>query len=385
MFSEFVLVFIFLQRHHWLRENRYQTRPREPGRYLVSLITCTGHQLWEKAAAQPRHSATRSIANWKTKWRAAGRPRQYGDMAANATAGISNAQLETLGEAMMISGYINLCLLVCEIGMLTYGPRGETRHMLDTMAHILTGPISFLGFLNGGFTSSILFFLSLWHFMCDSGRARPSYLRVRPRTCEECWVWFESLWLLLHHWYIGTFKLLSTDLASQLEGLDLQTGNVRFLIRTWVLGATLSHLSFGMSALKMRGSTPARALSVVFRMGAAGAIVLTQSKMELRYAYGWDLTWMTVILGLTVRKEISAALQSKSIKTSPVGVGAAASYASDAGAAKPPPNPIISMEARLVARLRLQAENAKRDRAATMDIKDELVSRLSAGSPLFSA
>ena len=81
--------------------------------------------------------------------------------------------------------------------MLVYGPTGAYRHTLDTMAHILAGPISFLGFLNGGFTGSFFFFLSLWHFLCDSGRARPSYLRERPRTREEFWIWFESLWLLV--------------------------------------------------------------------------------------------------------------------------------------------------------------------------------------------
>ena len=278
-------------------------------------------------------------------------------------------QLETVGEAVLISGYLNLCFLVCEVGMLAYGPTGPIRHTLDTMAHILAGPISFLGFLNGGFTGSFFFFLSLWHFLCDSGRARPSYIRERPRTREEFWIWFESLWLLvrksrphargrhscsllsqlqpavsaaaccpscsllsqlqvpaaaccprltsplliasrrqLHHWYIGAYKLLASDLASQLQGIDVSSGSTRFIIRTWVLGATMSHLSFGMSALNLSGHALLRAMSVLFRMGAAAVIVLGSGfRTELRAAYAWDLCWMTVILSLTARKALLSA------------------------------------------------------------------------------
>jgi hypothetical protein len=93
-----------------------------------------------------------------------------------------------------------MCFLVAEIAMLTHGPSCERRHSLDMMAHILTGPISFLAFLNGGFMGSFFFFFSLWHFLCDSNRARPSCVLVYPHTRAEFWVWFESLWLLIHHW-----------------------------------------------------------------------------------------------------------------------------------------------------------------------------------------
>ena len=78
---------------------------------------------------------------------------------------------------------------------------------------------------------------------------------------------------------------------------------MRFLVRTWVGGATMSHLSFGMTALAMKGATFFRVLSVVMRMGAASAIV-AQYEGALRLAYIWDLCWMTVILSLTVRKAL---------------------------------------------------------------------------------
>jgi hypothetical protein len=61
-----------------------------------------------------------------------------------------------------------------------------------------------------------------------------------------------SFWLLLHHWYIGAFKLLASDLHSQLTTIDVSTGSIRFIVRTWVCGATLSHLSFGMEALQSK-------------------------------------------------------------------------------------------------------------------------------------
>jgi hypothetical protein len=219
--------------------------------------------------------------------------------------GLSPETINTVLEAVYISSYLNICFMVAEIAVLAYGPQGSYRQTLDTLAHILAGPISFLGFLNGGFVGSLFFFLSLWHFLCDSGQARPSLIRECPTSWAEFWVWFESCWLLLHHIYIGAFKLLSTDLAGQLEGVNTSRGPVRFLIRTWVGGATMSHLSFGMTALHLKGATFFRALSVFMRMGAAIAIVIVHSdQTALRMAYTWDLVWMGVILSLTVRKAL---------------------------------------------------------------------------------
>ena len=208
------------------------------------------------------------------------------------------------GEAALISAYINICFIVAEVAFVVYGPKGEFREALDTLAHILAGPISFLGFLNGGFMGSLCFFLSLWHFLCDSGRARPSYVRVCPRNRHEFLVWFESFWLLLHHWYIGAFKLLSTDLASQLPGIKFNSGDLRFYVRWWACGATLSHLSFGMQALGMKNHVYARVLSVVLRMGSAALIVALRDNLAVRVAYAWDLVWMTVIITLTICKAV---------------------------------------------------------------------------------
>ena len=64
---------------------------------------------------------------------------------------------------------------------------------------------------------------------------------------------------------------------SQLQGVNTSEGPIRFLIRTWVGGATMSHLSFGMTALGMRGATFFRVLSVFMRMGAASAIVVVHA------------------------------------------------------------------------------------------------------------
>jgi len=209
-----------------------------------------------------------------------------------------------LGEAIMISAYLNFCFFVAEIAFVQYGPPPHHRHALDMMAHILTGPIAFLGFLNGGFLGSFAFFFSLWHFLCDSNRARPSLVRVLPTSMAEFWVWFESLWLLIHHWFIGTFKLLSTEL--RIPGTDTNAEPIRYYIRTWILGATLSHLSFGMGALGMGGASFVRIASVGFRMGAALTIVLKQFGTNFTIAYTWDLIWMSVILALTCRKAICA-------------------------------------------------------------------------------
>ena len=289
----------------------------------------------------------------------------------NTTAGeaINDEMIYTVAEAIMISFYINMCFFVCEIAMLSFGPGGEVRHVLDTMAHILAGPIAFLGFLNGGFMSSLFFFLSLWHFMCDSGQSRPSYIRVLPLNREEFWIWFESTWLFLHHWYIGAFKLLSTDLADQLTGINLQSGSIRFLIRTWVLGATLSHLSFGMAALHMRHHEVLRALSVLFRMGAATAIVggVSNPATQVRLAYAWDLVWMAVILSLTARK----ALCTRATVTSKHGPESGNAAISGDGPEQPGDaahqahpsmtDSELAMHQRLVGRVRAQQPNSRKE------------------------
>ena len=206
-----------------------------------------------------------------------------------------------LFEAGLISFYLNMCFLVAEIAVLKHGPDRERRHQLDMMAHILTGPITFLAFLNGGFMGSIAFFAGLWHFLCDSGRARPSLIFVRPCSRAEFWVWFESLWLLIHHIFTGSVKLIGTELA--VPGTDLTAKPIRFYVRFWLLGATLSHLSFGMSALKLSGATAARVASVLFRMGSA-LLMAAQFDMQFKIFATFDLCWMTVILLLTLRKAV---------------------------------------------------------------------------------
>eukprot|EP00966_Prymnesium_polylepis_P222105 5139277-Prymnesium_polylepis.1 len=46
---------------------------------------------------------------------------------------------------------------------------------------------------------------------------------------------------------------------------DTTAEPIRYFIRTWILGATLSHLSFGMSAIGMKGAVTCRVASVGFR------------------------------------------------------------------------------------------------------------------------
>ena len=105
-----------------------------------------------------------------------------------------------------ISIYINLCLMVAEVAVLAFGPRDHHRETLDTLAHILAGPSPSSDSSTAG-SWIVFFFLSLWHFLCDSGEARPSLIRVCPTNWKGLGL-FESLWLLIHHVYIGAFKLL---------------------------------------------------------------------------------------------------------------------------------------------------------------------------------
>ena len=85
----------------------------------------------------------------------------------------------TVLEGVYISIYINLCLMVAEVAVLAFGPRDHHRETLDTLAHILTGPISSSD-SSTRFNGIALFLpvavalpLRLWE-------ARPSLIRVCP-------------------------------------------------------------------------------------------------------------------------------------------------------------------------------------------------------------
>ena len=50
----------------------------------------------------------------------------------------------------------------------------ETRKTVDGLAHILTGPISVIAFYSSDTLGTVLFFGSLWHFLCDCAATRPT-------------------------------------------------------------------------------------------------------------------------------------------------------------------------------------------------------------------
>ena len=199
---------------------------------------------------------------------------------------------------LLLSIFINICFLVAEIVSLKTGPQGERRLMLEAYAHILTGPVSFIAFFNQGFTGSFLFFCTLWHFLCKSGRGRPSYILAWPChagiTRLEAWWWFEAFLMWMHHVFIGAFKL-----ALDLGFFDL-TGSgssvsPKHIIRIWLGGACLSHLSHGMVMYSIRGGLTARLLSVLMRMGGEALLITTQTG-ALRAGMILDMAWMTTML-----------------------------------------------------------------------------------------
>ena len=218
-----------------------------------------------------------------------------------------SSNLADFAAAVFISVYLNSCFLVAETIMITHGPQGKLRVMIDAMAHVLSGPIAFIAFFNGGFLGTFLFFCSIWHFLCDTGNARPSYVFLSPcrngASCEKRFVWFTSFWLLVHHTFIGVFKL-SIDMGivdPNAPGCESCTPP-HHLIRSWMAGATMSHLSMGMSHFGLRGAVQLRLLSLVLRVGVGEVgLILTQRGTLLQLAMMWDLFWMTIMIALVMR------------------------------------------------------------------------------------
>ena len=223
---------------------------------------------------------------------------------------IDAAQINNFLAAVIISVYINGCFLVAEIAFISHGPQGRTREMIDSMAHILSGPIAFISFFNGGFLGTFMFFMAIWHFLCDTGTARPSYVFLSSSLCRHgCsgkLQWFTSFWLLVHHVFIGVFKL-SLDLGLvDISGATCMRpeGCISpvHMTRCWMGGATMSHLSFGMAHFGLKGAMPIRILSIVLRVGVGDiGLVLTQPGSLIRLAMSWDLFWMCVMIALTLR------------------------------------------------------------------------------------
>jgi hypothetical protein len=228
------------------------------------------------------------------------------DCCCNSSNNGGDIGLADMAAGAFISGLLTFTFFVAEIASTSIGHNGEARANLEAFSHILSPPIAFIAFFSPDFTGTFLFFASLWHFFSESGQARPTSVLVLPSkrpggtNLYNVLSWFQSLWLLVHHYFIGGFKVASTFGFVDLNNAALPESGVSptHLIRTWMAGATLSHLSFGMEFFGIGGAIAVRLLSVVFRMGAAAAMVATQDLL-IRASMSWDLFWMTVQLSPT--------------------------------------------------------------------------------------
>jgi len=80
-----------------------------------------------------------------------------------------------IAQPLLLAVFINLCLFVGELAtLIAYRGVTETRKNIDGLAHILTGPISVISFYSSDSLGTVLFFGSLWHFLCDCAATRPT-------------------------------------------------------------------------------------------------------------------------------------------------------------------------------------------------------------------
>lgn len=199
---------------------------------------------------------------------------------------------------MVWSIFINACLFVGEIAMRTFDSSRDVQRAIDGFAHIILGPVTAVTFYSSDSFGTLLFFGSLWHFFCDSGQTRPSYVLLLPgmagRTSRiDYFRWCESFMFLLHHIFMGAVKLA-------LCMGDINKSNERLLLFVFIMGAGLSHISFGMNIFGIRGAFNVLKLAQVLRLGAAATTIgVTAGKNDDWYFLMiGDLIWLGTVLAI---------------------------------------------------------------------------------------
>ena len=249
-----------------------------------------------------------------------------------------------LARALLLAFWIHLSLFVGELAMLTGGPSPEMRRKIDGMAHILTMPITIVSFYQADTIGTILFFASLWHFLCDCAATRPTYVLLLPgfggRTTLLHYVrWFEACWIALHHVLIGTVKF-AIDWGLIAQPKKPHGGS---LLLVFIVGAGLAHLSFGMSAFGIRGSAALLVVSQILRIGAdigMSQYHVHEANRDWVVLMRGDLAWIVVMFAIRLlvfglRKRAPNKTRRRTEPTSRVHMGVD-ELATVKGAAPPP-------------------------------------------------
>lgn len=229
-----------------------------------------------------------------------------------ADAAIPSAEAQTVGafliqilRAVMLSIFMNFSLFVGELAMLVNGPSEDVRRGIDGLCNILVGPVSVISFYYPDSLATLLFFGSLWHFLCDRAATRPTYLLLFPwqKPGRDSLRWFESCWILVHHTAMGTVKL-------GLDWGDIPPCPHPLLLFVFIVGAGFAHMSFGMQAfgitLPFCSPSTLFALSQLLRI-AADVSIFVLLEMEdgdntWKYLMAADFAWLMVMFVLRVCK-----------------------------------------------------------------------------------
>ena len=194
---------------------------------------------------------------------------------------------------LVLSLFTNGCFMVGEVAMLVAGPCHAQRKRIDGFVHTLTGPVSVFAFYQGDTLASVLFFLTLWHFLMDCASTRPSRVLLLPRAGRQgaSYVldtvrWVESIMIFSHHVLIGSVKLavgaalLEVRASSQPYPVPTPLRSVPSsqapsqpgLLLLFIIAAGLAHLSFGLLSFSLRGSARILAISQARAHAAVGTV-----------------------------------------------------------------------------------------------------------------
>lgn len=157
---------------------------------------------------------------------------------------------------------------------------------------------------------TLIFFLCLWHFLCDTGCTRPTHVLVVPWRTQP---WNSSSWLrgvtmlqwamswlvLFHHLAIGTFKVAMDSAVfgdASGKGFEIAAQTLSLVL----CGAALSHLSYAMCHFGVPGDRYVRIFSVACRLGGDAASIAVGDSLALRLIFACDILWMCCMITCVV-------------------------------------------------------------------------------------
>lgn len=224
--------------------------------------------------------------------------------------GEPSTRVDSIGEwllssitPLVLAIAISISFMVGEI-FVQHNVPPHTQFIINTMSDILLGPFTVISFLHADAASTIFFFMTLWHFLCDHSVVKASAILTLPQrgdTCADLLHWVCAVFTWVHHTGIGTLKLASDlGVIRITDEFGEPPVNVRTYIGVILLSAGFIHLSLATQRLQLapRLSAIVMAFMITTRL-AVDAFLATQlhgTGSPFAYWMACDFVYMVGVL-----------------------------------------------------------------------------------------